>query len=240
MRVEVRDFAAYVHASGIPGAGGMPLGINGKAVCLLSGGIDSPVALHMLAKRGVEPIAVHFQSPPYTSPLALEKVEELAKISCDYTGILELRTVHFTEIQEAIRDNCPEDLFTVIMRRFMMRVADKIAHANGCKAIVTGESLGQVASQTMEAMAATEAACSLPVLRPVICMDKEEIVTIARRIGTFETSIRPFEDCCTVFTPRHPRTRPRMEDVLAAESRLDVEGLTERAFQNVERSVIKL
>lgn len=240
IRVEIRDFSAFVHAAGLPGAGGMPLGINGKAVALLSGGIDSPVALHMLAKRGVEPVAVHFHSPPYTSPMALDKVIELGKISCQYCGILDLRVVPFTEIQEKIREKCNSDLFTIIMRRFMMRLAEKIALGTGCNAIITGESLGQVASQTIEAMTVTQEVCTLPVLRPVICLDKEEIVAIARRIGTFETSIQPFEDCCTVFTPRHPKTKPRLSDVESAEKALDVLGLVERAYAATEKYRLSL
>ena len=235
VHLEVRDHAAYVHAAPAPGAGGMPVGCNGSAVTLLSGGIDSPVSSYMIAKRGIHLIPVHFFSFPYTSEQAKEKVIQLADILTGWCGHLTVEIVPFTHIQEEIRRNCPEEYFTLIMRRFMMRIAEKIALSNGCGALVTGENLGQVASQTMQAMAATEAVCSLPVLRPCIGLDKEEIIRIARRIGTFETSILPYEDCCTVFTPRHPRTRPKVEDVEAAESTLDVEALVEEAFNGIER-----
>ncbi len=235
VHLEVRDYAAYVHAAPTPGAGGMPVGSNGTAVTLLSGGIDSPVSSYMIAKRGVRLIPVHFFSFPYTSQQAKEKVIELTQLLTDYCGRMTLEIVPFTHIQEEIRDKCPEEFFTLIMRRFMMRIAQRIADSNGCKALVTGENLGQVASQTMEAMAVTEAVTPLPVLRPLVGMDKEEIVTLARKIGTFDTSILPYEDCCTVFTPRHPRTKPRLAEVEAAEAVLDVEGLVEEAFQNIER-----
>ena len=234
VHVEVRDYAAYVHANSIPGAGGLPVGVGGKAVSLLSGGIDSPVSTWMMAKRGVSIIPVHFFSFPYTSELARQKVLDLAAELLDYCGRLTVQVVPFTKIQEAIRDNCPEEFFTVIMRRFMMRISERIARDNGCGALITGENLGQVASQTMEALAVTNAAVSLPVLRPLIGMDKEDIVSIARRIGTFETSILPYEDCCTVFTPRHPRTKPPLDEVLEAEKALDAEALIEEAVMNVE------
>ena len=234
VHVEVRDYAAYVHANNIPGAGGLPVGVGGKAVSLLSGGIDSPVSTWMMAKRGVSIIPVHFFSFPYTSELARQKVLDLAAELLDYCGRLTVQVVPFTKIQEAIRDNCPEEFFTVIMRRFMMRISERIARDNGCGALITGENLGQVASQTMEALAVTNAAVSLPVLRPLIGMDKEDIVSIARRIGTFETSILPYEDCCTVFTPRHPRTKPPLDEVLEAEKALDAEALIEEAVMNVE------
>ena len=233
--VEVRDFKAYVHAAPIQGAGGMPVGSNGRAVSLLSGGIDSPVATYMIAKRGISIIPVHFFSFPYTSEQAKEKVLTLAKELTPYCGDLTVEIVPFTEIQQEMRKACPEEYFTIIMRRFMMRIAEEIANRNGCKALVTGESLGQVASQTMEAMAATEACITLPVLRPVVGMDKEEIVRLARKIGTFETSILPFEDCCTVFTPRHPKTRPQIHLVEAAEAKLDITGLVEKAVAGIER-----
>ena len=233
--VEIRDYAAYVHAAPVPGAGGMPVGCNGSAVSLLSGGIDSPVSTYMIAKRGVSIIPVHFFSFPYTSEQAKEKVIELTRLLTPYCGRLILEIVPFTHIQEEIHEKCPEEYFTLIMRRFMMRIAQKIADYNNCKALVTGENLGQVASQTMEAMAVTEAVTTLPVLRPLIGMDKEEIITYARKIGTFDTSILPYEDCCTVFTPRHPRTRPKLEDVEAAEAALDVEALVEEAFTGIER-----
>ena len=235
VHIEVRDLAAYVHASPVPGAGGMPVGSNGTAVTLLSGGIDSPVSTYMIAKRGVRLIPVHFFSFPYTSEAAKEKVIELAQLLTEYCGRMTVEVVPFTHIQEEIRDKCQEEYFTLIMRRFMMRIAERIALANGARAIVTGENLGQVASQTMEAMASTQAVLSLPVLQPLIGLDKEEIVQLSRKIGTFETSILPYEDCCTVFTPRHPRTRPTVAEVEAAESALDVEALVEEALQGVER-----
>ena len=235
VHIEVRDLAAYVHAAPVQGAGGMPVGSNGVAVSLLSGGIDSPVSSYMIAKRGVRLIPVHFFSFPYTSQQAKDKVIELGKILTAYCGRMTLEVVPFTHIQEEIRDKCPEEYFTLIMRRFMMRIARRIALSNGAAAIVTGENLGQVASQTMEAMASTQAVIDLPVLQPLIGLDKEEIVGIARKIGTFETSILPYEDCCTVFTPRHPRTRPRLKEVAEAESALDIEGLVEEALKGIER-----
>ena len=235
VNVEIRDLAAYVHAGGEPGAGGLPVGTCGRAVTLLSGGIDSPVSTWMIARRGVEVIPVHFFSPPYTSEAARRKVLELARLLLPWCGKLMVEIVPFTEIQEQIRLKCPEEYFTLIMRRFMMRLAENVANLNGCKALVTGENLGQVASQTMEALAVTEDACSLPILRPLIGMDKTEIISRAREIGTFETSILPYEDCCTVFTPRHPKTKPRLEDVVAAESVLDIEALVAEAAANTER-----
>ncbi len=235
VNVEVRDRAAYVHAGGEPGAGGLPVGVCGSAVSLLSGGIDSPVATYMIAKRGVSIIPLHFFSFPYTSELARGKVLELARELLDWCGRLTVHIVPFTRIQEEIRLKCPEEYFTLVMRRFMMRIAEAVAERNGCKALVTGENLGQVASQTLEALGVTEEGLSLPVLRPLIGMDKEEIIAIARRIGTYDTSILPYEDCCTVFTPRHPKTRPKLEDVLAAEGALDVGGLVEEALGGIER-----
>ena len=235
VHIEVRDLAAYVYAAPVPGAGGMPVGSNGVAVTLLSGGIDSPVSIYMIAKRGVRLIPVHFFSFPYTSQQAKDKVVELGRQLTAYCGRMTMEVVPFTHIQEEIRDKCPEEYFTLIMRRFMMRIAQHIAEANGAKAIVTGENLGQVASQTMEAMASTQAVTHLPVLQPLIGMDKEEIITIARKIGTFDTSILPYEDCCTVFTPRHPRTRPQVSEVEAAENALDVDTLVQEAIQGIER-----
>jgi len=235
VHVEIRDLAAYVHSAPLPGAGGMPVGSNGVAVTLLSGGIDSPVSSYMIAKRGVRLVPVHFFSFPYTSELAKEKVIDLARILTRYCGRMTLEIVPFTHIQEEIRDKCPEEYFTIIMRRFMMRLSQRIADYNGAKALVTGENLGQVASQTMEAMACTEAVCRSPILRPLIGFDKEEIVRYARKIGTFETSTLPYEDCCTVFTPRHPRTRPRLDDVETVEAALDVQALVDEAFKNIER-----
>ena len=235
VHLEVRDLAAYVHATPVPGAGGMPVGSNGVAVTLLSGGIDSPVSTYMIAKRGVRLIPVHFFSFPYTSQQAKDKVVELGRQLTEYCGRMTLEVVPFTHIQEEIRDKCPEEYFTLIMRRFMMRIAKRIADANGAKAVVTGENLGQVASQTMEAMASTQAVIDMPVLQPLIGMDKEEIVTLARKIGTFETSILPYEDCCTVFTPKHPWTHPKLKDVEAAESALDIAALVDEAVKGIER-----
>ena len=235
VHVEIRDLAAYVHAAPTPGAGGMPVGCNGVGVTLLSGGIDSPVSTYMIAKRGVRLIPVHFFSFPYTSEQAKQKVVELAELLTVYCGAMTIEVVPFTHIQEEIRAKCPEEYFTLIMRRFMMRIAQRIAEANGAKAIVTGENLGQVASQTMEAMASTQAVTELPVLQPLIGMDKEEIVRLARRIGTFDTSILPYEDCCTVFTPKHPKTKPKVHEVAALESVLDIEGLVEEALSGIER-----
>ncbi len=234
VKVEVRDRAAYIHANPIPGAGGLPIGINGRAAILLSGGIDSPVAAYMMAKRGVELFGIHFFSYPYTSERAKEKVIELARIVGEYAGNIRIAMVPFTKIQEEIRAHCKEEYFTLIMRRFMMYIAEKTAVANDCGALITGESLGQVASQTMEALGVTENVTTLPVLRPVIGMDKEEIVTIARRINTFETSILPYEDCCTVFTPKHPRTKPKLEYILEEEKKLPFEELASEAIANIE------
>ena len=233
--VEIRDFAAYVHADPEPGAGGLPVGINGRAVSLLSGGIDSPVASWMIAKRGVALDMVHFFSDPYTSPEAKEKVIQLARDLLPYTGRLTVHVVPFTAIQEELRRSCPEELFTIIMRRFMMRISQEVAKRCGAKALVTGECLGQVASQTMDAMICTGAVVQLPVLRPCVGMDKEEIVQISRRIGTYDTSILPYEDCCTVFTPRHPRLRPILSEVEAAEAGLDIEGMVKEAVDGIER-----
>ena len=233
--VEIRDYAAFVHANPDPGAGGLPVGINGRAVALLSGGIDSPVASWMIAKRGVALEMVHFFSYPYTSPEAKDKVIELARLLTPYTGRLTVHVVPFTAIQEELRRSCPEELFTIIMRRFMMRISQEVARRCGAKALVTGECLGQVASQTMEAMAVTGSVVEMPILRPCVGLDKEEIVQIARKIGTFDTSILPYEDCCTVFTPRHPRLRPLPGEVEAAESKLDIDGMVRAAVEGIER-----
>ncbi len=237
--VEVRDLAAYVHGPAEPGAGGLPTGVGGRAMCLLSGGIDSPVSSYMIAKRGVEIESVHFFSYPYTSQLAKDKVIELARLVTRYSGRMTLNIVSFTEIQEAIRDNCPEEFFTLIMRRFMMEISMRIAKQHGCGALVTGENLGQVASQTMEAMTVTGAVVDIPVFMPLVGMDKEDIVTIARKIGTLETSILPYEDCCTVFTPKHPKTKPTLGQVLHAEKGLEREALITRALENTEKIVVK-
>ncbi|WP_294553728.1 tRNA uracil 4-sulfurtransferase ThiI [uncultured Pseudoflavonifractor sp.] len=235
VHLEVRDYAAFVHADPEPGAGGLPVGIGGRAVSLLSGGIDSPVASWMMAKRGLALDMVHFFSYPYTSPEAKDKVIELARLLTPWCGRLTVHVVPFTKIQEELRRSCPEELFTILMRRFMMRIACRVAYRVGAGALVTGESLGQVASQTMSAMRLTGAVCDLPILRPVVGMDKEEIVRIARKIGTFETSILPYEDCCTVFTPRHPRLRPLPGEIEAAEAKLDIESLVDEAVKNIER-----
>lgn len=232
--VEIRDFAAYIHAAQIPGAGGLPVSSGGKAMLLISGGIDSPVAGYMMAKRGIELSAVHFVSPPYTSDRAREKVETLCAKIGDYCGSIRFYCVPFTEIQETLRDNCPEELFTLLMRRLMMQIAEHFAQARGMQALVTGESLGQVASQTMGAIACTDAACRMPVLRPLIGMDKGEIVEIARRIDTFDTSVLPYEDCCTIFTPRHPKTRPVLAEVEAAQASFDFAPLIRRAIEETE------
>ena len=237
--VEVRDLAAYVHGPAEPGAGGLPTGVGGRAMCLLSGGIDSPVAAYMIAKRGVEIEAVHFFSYPYTSELAKNKVMELARLVTKYCGRMTVNIVGFTQIQEAIRDNCPEEFFTLIMRRFMMEISQRIARDDGCRALITGENLGQVASQTMEAMTVTGAVVDMPIFMPLVGMDKEEIVAIARRIGTMETSILPYEDCCTVFTPKHPKTKPTLNQLLHAERKLDREALIQQTLDNVEKISVK-
>ena len=237
--VEVRDLAAYVHGPAEPGAGGLPTGVGGRAMCLLSGGIDSPVAAYMIAKRGVEIECVHFFSYPYTSQLAKDKVLELARLVTKYSGRMTVNVVSFTQIQEAIRDNCPEEFFTLIMRRFMMEISQRIAKHDGCGALITGENLGQVASQTMEAMTVTGAVVDIPVFMPLVGMDKEEIVTIARKIGTLETSILPYEDCCTVFTPKHPKTKPTLAQVINAERKLDREALIAQALESVEKITVK-
>ena len=237
--VEIRDFGAYIHGKVLPGAGGMPVGTGGRGLLLISGGIDSPVAGYMMAKRGLQLTAIHFASPPYTSERAERKVIELLTQVAGYAGRMKLLIVPFTSIQEAIRDHCPEDLFTVVMRRFMVRIASAVAEKRGCLALVTGESVGQVASQTLPAMVCTDAVAGLPVLRPLCGMDKEEIVEISRKIGTFDISIQPYEDCCTVFTPKHPKTRPRLSDLEAAEQKLPLDQLVEEAVEGVREIVIE-
>lgn len=230
--VEIRDTHAYIHGKQIKGAGGMPSGSAGKAAILISGGIDSPVAAYMMAKRGLELVAVHFASPPYTSERAEQKVHSLLKQVSKYSGRIGLYVVPFTEIQELIKDNCPEEIFTVIMRRMMMRVAQKIAAKEKAGALITGESVGQVASQTMPAIACTDAVCEIPVFRPLIGMDKDEVVAISRKIETFDISVLPYEDCCTVFTPKHPRTRPTVDYVEECEKALEVDRLVAQAAEN--------
>ena len=232
--VEIRDTNAYIHAENLKGAGGLPVGSSGKAMLLLSGGIDSPVAGYMMAKRGVHIAAIHYVSPPYTSERARMKVEQLCDKMTAYCGGIAFYCVPFTELQEAIKDNCPEEYFTVIMRRLMMEIAQRIAVNDNCLALITGESVGQVASQTMSAIACTDAVCRMPVFRPLIGMDKTEIIDIARKIDTFETSILPYEDCCTVFTPRHPKVRPNLADIEKAQSAFDFEPLIQKAIENTE------
>ncbi|MBR5471374.1 MAG: tRNA 4-thiouridine(8) synthase ThiI [Oscillibacter sp.] len=230
--VEIREKHAYVHAPSVAGAGGLPVGTGGRAVSLLSGGLDSPVSSWMIARRGVELEMVHFVSPPYTSQQAQDKVIQLAQELTPYCGRMLIHVIPFTKIQEEIRRNCPEEYFTLIMRRFMMRISEAVAKKAGAHALVTGESLGQVASQTMMALGVTEDVTTMPILRPLIGTDKVEIIRLAREIGTYETSILPYEDCCTVFTPRHPAIRPNVEDVRAAEAALDVDALVAEALEN--------
>lgn len=237
--VEIRDTHAFVHGANLKGAGGLPVGSSGKALLLLSGGIDSPVAGYRMARRGVHISAIHYVSPPYTSDRAQEKVEQLCQELTPYCGNIAFFCVPFTEIQEAIKKHCPEEYFTVIMRRLMMEIAQKIAAKDNCLALITGESVGQVASQTMQAIACTDAVSRIPVFRPLIGSDKTEIVETARMIGTFDTSTLPYEDCCTVFTPRHPKTKPSVEETREYESALDVEGLCQRAMAGREMIRIK-
>ncbi len=234
VHVEMREGFGYVHLGREKGAGGMPTGTNGKAMLLLSGGIDSPVAGYMIGKRGVGLEAIHFFSYPYTSERAKDKVMKLAEIVGRYMGGLKVHIVPFTDIQLAIRDKCPEEHLTLVMRRFMMQISQKIAEKRGCQALVTGESIGQVASQTMSALAVTDDAVTMPVFRPLIGMDKEEIVEISRKIDTFETSILPYEDCCTVFTPRHPSTKPKLAKVVASQNLLEWERMIDEAVAGTE------
>lgn len=230
--IEIREKFAFIRGNQTKGAGGMPTGTAGKSSILISGGIDSPVAAYMMAKRGLVLNAIHFASPPYTSPQSEEKVHNLLRQVSRYSGNITLFTVGFTEIQEEIRDKCPEDLFTLIMRRFMMRIAQRIAEKEDSKALITGESLGQVASQTLNALACTDAVVEMPVFRPLIGLDKDEIIKVSRKIDTFDISIEPYEDCCTVFTPKHPKTKPQISVLENAEKALDVEALIERAIEN--------
>ncbi len=232
--VEIRD-EAYVRGNQLKGAGGMPCGSSGRALILISGGIDSPVAGYMMSKRGLDLVGIHFASPPYTSLRAEEKVHDLLSKVARYSGRIWLHTVPFTEIQEEIREKCPEEYFTIIMRRFMMRLSNMLARSTDCHALITGESVAQVASQTTLALGCTDAVAEFPVFRPCIGMDKEEIITISRKIDTFNISIQPFEDCCTVFTPKHPKTRPHLPDIEEAEKTLDIDGLCQRAFEGIKR-----
>lgn len=237
--VEIRDYNAYVRGEQIQGAGGLPVGTAGNASILISGGIDSPVAAWTMAKRGLRLNAIHFASPPYTSPRAEQKVRTLLSKVARYSGVINLAVVPFTEIQDQIANNCPEDYFTLIMRRMMMRISERIARDKGSLALITGESLGQVASQTLPALVTTDYVCNMPVLRPLIGMDKEEIVEISRKIDTFETSILPYEDCCTVFTPKHPKTRPTIAECEKAEQGLDIDALIEKAISETEYSYVE-
>ena len=237
--VEIRDNYAFIRGNNIKGAGGMPVGTSGRAAVLISGGIDSPVASYMMAKRGIELVAIHFASPPFTTELAEKKVMQLLGKVAQYSGAITTYVVPFTEIQQQIRKECPEEYFTIIMRRYMMKISEILARHQNCSALITGESVGQVASQTIYALACTDAAADMPVFRPCIGMDKDEIIRISRTIDTFETSIQPYEDCCTVFTPKHPKTRPKLEEVIKAESALNSEELIKAAVENARRSVIK-
>jgi len=237
--VDVReDGHTLLYSDTIKGIGGMPVGSSGHGTIMISGGIDSPVAAFMMAKRGMRLSAVHFHSFPYTGEAAKQKVVDLTKIVSEYSGGIDLHVVHFTEIQEAIHEHCPEEMMITLMRRFMFRIAERLSVRIGSQAIITGESLGQVASQTIESITSSNSVVTMPVLRPLIGFDKLEIIEISRKIGTYKTSILPYEDCCTVFLPKYPLIKPRLDRVIEAESRLDVEGLIERALNNVE--VIKL
>ncbi len=234
IRIELRETNAYIHAGAVKGAGGMPVGSNGKAMLLLSGGIDSPVAGYMMAKRGLTIDAIHFESFPYTSERAKEKVLQLARLVAIYSGNIYLNVISLTHIQEELKRLCDEEYFTLLLRRFMMRLAEKIANLNKCHALITGESLGQVASQTLAALNVTDSVVNMPVFRPCIGMDKEEIITISRKINTFETSILPYEDCCTVFTPKHPKTRPEISQILEQEKKLNIEALEKEAIESLQ------
>ena len=240
VEVEIRD-KVYVYSKVLPGPGGLPVGTNGKAVSLLSGGIDSPVATYMIAKRGVEMHAVYYNSPPYTSARALEKVEKLARIVAQYAGPIALHIVNFTELQLAIYDNCPHDELTIIMKRYMFRMAQDIAAREGAQCLVTGESIGQVSSQTMQSLGVIDDAVTIPVYRPVIGMDKQEIVEYSQKIGTFETSIEPYEDCCTIFVAKHPVTKPKLEVIERHEKKLEgiIEPIYQKALDSVEIHVLK-
>ncbi len=241
VEVELRGEKAFVYSRIIPGPGGLPVGTNGKAMSLLSGGIDSPVATYMIAKRGVEMEAVYFNSPPYTSQRALEKVEKLGQIVAQYSGPIKFYNVNFTEIQLCIYDNCPHDQLTIIMKRIMFQIAERLAAKDDCQAIVTGESIGQVSSQTMQSLGVIDAAVDCPVYRPVIGMDKQEIVEYSQKIGTFETSIEPYEDCCTIFVDKHPVTKPKMFAIEKSEKKLvgKIEELIDKAVDTAEERWLK-
>lgn len=234
VNVEVRDFGAYVHGAALRGAGGIPVGTSGNAAILISGGIDSPIAAYMMAKRGLKLTAIHFASPPYTSKRAEDKVVRLLRRVSRYAGKMTMYTVPFTKIQETIKNECPEELFTIIMRRLMMQISSRIAKDNNCTALITGESLGQVASQTIGALSCTDEAADLLVFRPLIGMDKQEIIDISYKIDTYDISIEPYEDCCTVFTPKHPRTRPVLKYVKEAQEKADFAPMIEEALANLK------
>ena len=238
--IELRD-KAYIYSETIKGEGGLPIGTAGKAMCLLSGGIDSPVATYMMARRGVKVEAVYFHAPPYTSERAKQKVVDLARLTARYAGNIKLYVVNFTDIQLAIYEKCPHDELTIIMRRYMMKIAERIAVENGDQALITGESIGQVASQTIQSLLTTDAAATLPVFRPLIGFDKQEIVEISEKIGTYETSIQPYEDCCTIFVAKHPVTKPVLEGIERSEKSLEgkIEELLERALETKERILVK-
>ncbi len=238
--VEIRDTNAYIHSQKVSGAGGLPVGTSGRAMLLLSGGIDSPVAGYMMAKRGIVVSAIHFISPPYTSERAKMKVEQLCEKITHYCGDIDFYCVPFTEIQESIRKDCPEEYFTIIMRRLMMEISQRIAEQDGSMALITGESVGQVASQTLDAIVCTDAVCRMPVFRPVIGMDKTEIVNISRKIDTFEVSIQPYEDCCTVFTPKHPKVRPTLEEIDMAQKKVNFEEMVTKSIEDTQKVTIRL
>jgi thiamine biosynthesis protein ThiI len=240
VKVEIRERAAYIYAGHYKGAGGMPVGTNGKGLLLLSGGIDSPVAGYMMAKRGVRLEAVHFESYPYTSERALQKVLDLAKIVSDYSGEIYVHIISLTHIQEELVKHCNEEYFTLLLRRYMVAIANKVAERYDCGALITGESVGQVASQTMQAIGVTDAVANIPVFRPCIGMDKEEIIQISRKIGAFATSILPYEDCCTVFTPKHPKTKPELDKVIAEENKLPFDELVEEAYATMKTEKISV
>jgi len=235
LMVEIREMA-FLYAGVIEGIGGLPLGTNGKATVLLSGGIDSPVATWMMMKRGVEIEAVYFHSPPYTSERAKDKVVDLCKVLSQYGQKIKLHVVHFTDLQLEIYEKCPPKFTTIIMRRMMMKIAEKIAQKNGSMALITGESLGQVASQTIESLYVTNASVSIPIFRPLIGMDKTEIINLAQKIGTFEISIRPYEDCCTIFVPKHPATKPKLEKVIEAEQKMEYQ----KYLDNFEEEIVEV
>ena len=240
LSVEIRD-KIYVYSETLPGPGGMPIGTNGKAMLLLSGGIDSPVAGYMIAKRGVKIEAVYFHAPPYTSERAKQKVVDLAKLVARYSGPIRLHVVNFTDIQLAIYEKCPHDELTIIMRRYMMKIAEELGKESKCMGLITGESIGQVASQTMHSLYCTNEVCTMPVYRPVIGFDKQEIIDISERIGTYETSIQPFEDCCTIFVAKHPVTKPNLNIIKQHEHNLDevIEQLMKTAIETTEKIVVK-